>query len=107
MKIKTVLWAALAISATTSAAEWTAAVGTGSIEVHESGVYFSNSTPIVTSIPCKNYNYVKFSSEKSKLADQALSIGLSASMANKKVRFYLSHCDGSYLVADSIMLPQQ
>ncbi|MDW6002377.1 hypothetical protein [Vibrio mangrovi] len=87
-------------------AEWVGPLDTGAIEVHQSGVYFVQTTPIVTNISCKNYNYIKFPSDNAKLADRAMSIGLSASMARKKVKFYISQCDGEYLVASAIMLPE-
>ncbi|KUI97297.1 hypothetical protein [Vibrio sp. MEBiC08052] len=87
--------------------EWVGPFNTGTIEVHESGVYFVQKTPIVTNVSCKSYTYVKFSSENVKLADRAMSVGLAASMAGKKVQFKISHCDGAYLVANAIMLPQE
>ncbi|MER2494915.1 hypothetical protein ABS858_02310 [Vibrio neptunius] len=105
MKKRFLMLTALA-SFSASAVEWVGPFNTGIIEIHESGVFFIQPTPIATNIPCKAYTFVKFSSEKSKLADRALSVGLSAAMAGKKVKFQLSHCDDKYLVADSIMLPQ-
>jgi len=74
------------------------------IEVTDAGIYFGKPSEI-SAFPnpfnCSNTDWV-FCENGTKLADRALSIGLTAQATNRKVNYYISGCSGPYLKASII-----
>ena len=66
------------------------------IEVHDDAVYFYG--PFPSSIGCSDSNWIVYNLEK--MADRALSIGLTARATNQKVKYYYNDtnkCNGNVI----------
>lgn len=87
---------------------WHGPYDVSTLEVGDSGVYFSrpdglNAYP--DPFNCGNPTWIFFANEQN-LADRALSVGLAAQAAGRKVKFYVVGCHGAYPKASLIqMLP--
>jgi hypothetical protein len=95
----------LLLSSPIALAEWIGPYEIENIEVHSSGVYFFRAAGHVTNISCGDYKWVKFAGE-TKFSDRALSVGLTAQASGKKVNYFVTSCEGPYLIAERIQIPK-